>query len=293
MNFTRIYMKANIKLRRFISKYLHNLVHSFLWVKFKLYNFKKKPPILILTPGKVGSSSVYNTLKNRLKSNNVIHIHNLSKNGIESSIKNHLNSDRKSLPLHLLVSKLLYKRLIGYNEEIKIITLLREPISRSISGFYQNIDFYSKELENSNLEINRDKAFTKLNSIPPHSATALENWIQVELKENLGLDIFEEKIPESKGYNIFKNSNYNLLLMRLEDLNLHFNEATKSFFNIEKGIDLENHNTSEKKYYSDDYKKHKSRIKIQNKHLDIILASHYVKHFYEDYVNKMIDNYTE
>ena len=119
-----------IRFRRFASRYLSKVVYIFYSINFKFYNFKKKPPVIILTPGKVGSSSVYRTLKKKFNKNYIFHIHNLSEQGIKKSIHSHLNSDRKSLPLHLLISKLLYKKLIKFEGELNIITLIREPISR-------------------------------------------------------------------------------------------------------------------------------------------------------------------
>ena len=120
-------MKINIlkvKIRRFIAKRLSVLIQLIYYLKFKTYNFKKKPPIVVLTPGKVGSSSVYKTLKNKLINNYVFHIHQLSDFGIENSMNTHLNSDRKSLPMHLIVSSLLNQKLKDYNDEVIIITLL-------------------------------------------------------------------------------------------------------------------------------------------------------------------------
>ena len=70
-------MNLKIRFRRFIAKYLGSLVELVYTLKFKAMRFKA-PPIIILTPGKVGSSSVYYTLKKESK-NPVFHIHNLSK----------------------------------------------------------------------------------------------------------------------------------------------------------------------------------------------------------------------
>ena len=52
-----------VKTRRFVARYLSNIVFCVYFFKFKLLDFKNKTPIIILTPGKTGSSSVYLTLK--------------------------------------------------------------------------------------------------------------------------------------------------------------------------------------------------------------------------------------
>ena len=74
------------------------------------FYFRKinNPLIIILTPGKVGSSSVYKSLKREYKS--VFHLHNFTVKSVERSISYNLNSNRKYAPLHLIVSKYLLKK---------------------------------------------------------------------------------------------------------------------------------------------------------------------------------------
>ena len=89
---------------------------------------------------------------------NVFHIHYFTSASIDNAKQNHLASDRKSLPLHLIVSELLLNKIKNYKGTLKIITIIREPISRSISSFFQNIDFHKNSLEESNLIINESRA---------------------------------------------------------------------------------------------------------------------------------------
>jgi hypothetical protein len=281
-----------IRFRRFASRYLSKVVYIFYSINFKFYNFKKKPPVIILTPGKVGSSSVYRTLKKKFNKNYIFHIHNLSEQGIKKSIHSHLNSDRKSLPLHLLISKLLYKKLIKFEGELNIITLIREPISREISGFFQNIDFHKNELEGNNLVINECETLKKINKILPNSHISVTNWINTELINNLEIDIYNDDFSSNTGFKIFHNNGIKLLLIRMEDLNFSFKGATMNFFDLEEGIKLKDYNIGEEKYYSRQYKSLRNKIKLSNENIDKILSSKYVIHFYGDYVDKIINKYS-
>jgi hypothetical protein len=281
-----------VTIRRFIAKNLSTLVHFIYYIKFKRYNFKKKPPIIVLTPGKVGSSSVYNTLKNKLTDNHVFHIHQLSNMGIKNSINTHLNSDRKSVPLHLIISRLLNKKLKDYNGKVRIVTLFREPVSRAISGCFQNIELYSKEVENSNLQINESKVLDRIIKAIPMSLEYMENWINFELKNNLGVDVYIDNFSSNTGFKIFDNNEIKLLLIRMEDLNSSFEDAIINFFDTEEVIKLEDYNIGEEKYYSRQYKFIKNRIKLSNANMDKILSSKYVSHFYEDYIDKISNKYS-
>lgn len=134
------YSIFKVKLRRFISRNFSSTVSAVYSFKFNLINFNKTPPVIIISFGKVGSSSVYNTLKKTIPYP-VFHVHQISKEGITNSYIEHLNSDRKSIPLHLIISKILRKKLNKYNGPIYLITIVREPISRTISAFFQNTEF--------------------------------------------------------------------------------------------------------------------------------------------------------
>ena len=270
---------AKVKMRRFIARYFSNVVYMVYWLKFKCLNFNKNPPIVILTPGKVGSSSVYYTLKEKLKNNNIFHIHFLSKEGIKRAKQIHLNSDRKSLPLHLITSELLFNKLIKYDKQVKVITIIREPISRSVSSFFQNLDFYKDSIEDSKLAVNESKAVKIIEKDVSNSVLDINKWLNFEIKENFNIDIYNKKFPKEK-YVIFKNKKVDLLLLKMEDLDDVFTNSTKYFLDEKEGIILENHNIGEKKYYSSTYQKLKNNINIDYTTLKKIKSSKYYTHFY-------------
>jgi hypothetical protein len=249
------------------------------WLKFKVLNFNKNPPVVILTPGKVGSSSVYYTLTKKLKNNNIFHIHFLSKEGLKRAKQIHLNSDRKSLPLHLITSELLFDKLKKYDKQVKVITIIREPISRTVSSFFQNIDFYKDSIEDSKLVLNESKAVKIIEKKISNSVLDINKWLNSEIRENFNIDIYNKKFPKEK-YVISKNQKVNLLFLKMEDLDDVFTKSTKDFFDLKEGITLENYNVGEKKYYSRQYQKLKNTINIDETILKKIKSSKYYTHFY-------------
>jgi hypothetical protein len=279
-----------VKIRRFIARYLSSIVFCVYYFKFKVLDFNNKTPIIILTPGKTGSSSVYFTLKKVFKMYNVFHIHYLSLNSIDNAKQNHLVSDRKSLPLHLIVSELLLNKIKNYKGTLKIITILREPVSRSISSFFQNIDFHKNSLEELNLIINESRALKIIERQISSSVDDVNNWINLEIKENFNIDIYENKFPNKK-YIIFKNQNVELLLLKVEDLDSVFENATKEFFNLRKGLSLINYNIGSEKYYSNQYETIKNKIKLSDENIEKIFSSDYILHFYKNDVKKLTDKY--
>lgn len=272
-------MNLKIRFRRFIAKYLGVLVELVYQIKFKVIRFKA-PPIIILTPGKVGSSSVYYTLKKELK-NPVFHIHNLSKTGIDLSTRDHIYSHRKSKPLHLIVSKNLRKKLTTYSGKLFVITIIREPISREISSFFQNTDQYKDVLENKKLEIDTEMAQKILHKkFEADICQQLKDWFDLEIKHNFGIDIFEKKFDYDRKFVISQNSNYHHLLLKMEDLDTVFPKAIKEFIKLSTPLQLQKANVGDKKHYAATYKKIKKSIKLDHDVISQIVNSKFFQHFY-------------
>jgi hypothetical protein len=272
------------KLRRFIAKHFYEIVKLIYFIKFSFYNFKNKSPIIILTPGKVGSSSVYKTLKKHTNKK-VFHIHNISTEGINRSSLEHLNSDRKSLPLHLIVSNFL--NLKFKSKKIKkqyVICIVREPISREISKFFQNTEFYKKTLEDNNLNIDYDMSIDILKNIFQKKKICedIQQWFNDEIKNQFDIDVFDEPFDNLKKYKIFKKNNTSLLLFRMEDMNFIFSNATKDFFDGTIEIELIHANEGHNKHYAKVYKSVNENLVINENDLNRIVSSKYFKHFYND-----------
>jgi hypothetical protein len=281
-----------VKLRRFIAEYLSGFVYLLYSLRFKLLNFNNKPPVIILTPGKVGSSSIYYTLK-KVLSNSIFHIHKISKSGIKRSQMTHMNSNRKSLPLHLIVSDLLRKKLNKYNGVINIITVVREPISREISSYFQNTEFYRNSVESKNLEINKVKSIEILNNIfKDNICLNLEDWFNIEILENFGVDVFSQSFNNEKGYIILNNGHYRILLLKMETMNQVFSNAIQEFLTLEKDVPLKNSNVGFNKHYAQQYKEIKSEFKISKTILSSIINSKYCNQFYKEEKIKIFEKWT-
>jgi len=280
-----------IKIRRFIARYLSGIVNFFYKQKIHFLDFLNNPPVIILNPGKVGSASVYYTLKRQL-SYNVFHIHYLSEKGIEESKRLHLSSDRKSLPLHLIVSQLLRKKLKSYNGKVNIITIVREPISREISAYFQNTEFFKSTIENKRLEVDVNKTIEILNKIfDKDICHNLKHWFDQEIKSEFDVDVFSEPFNENDGYNIYRNNKCNLLLLKMETMNKVFPTAIKEFLNLEKPIPLIESNIGEDKFYADSYKLIKKQFRLEKEIINKIIESNYFQFFYSNKTDEVISKW--
>ncbi len=226
---------------------------------------------IIYTMGKVGSSSVYHTLKEIMPYNDIFHVHFLSDYWLNEVLPhtNHTNQIQFSKDLVKYINQKQHKRL-------KIISLVREPISRDISNIFQNpVDYVAgKNIDNVTVEELIEKSEEK-----GHEYTL--NWFDSESKNFLNFDIYSLPFDINKGYKIYKTKKFDLLLIKLENLNECYQDAFNAFFNL-KISSLKVVNEGNTKATDKLAEKVKSKYKVKEETLSSIYRSKYVKHFYSD-----------
>ena len=189
------------------------------------------------------------------------------------------------------MSELLRKKLNKHDGSINLICIIREPISREISAFFQNTEFYKNTIESSNLEIDIEKAIVLLKRhFEKNIISGLDNWFLNEIQAPFGIDIYNDSFDSEKGYKIYHNGNYKLLLLKMEMMDRVFSKAIKELLNINQEIKLINSNISENKHYAADYSKAKIRIRLKKEQVKAIVNSVFFQKFYpelkEDVRNK-------
>lgn len=269
-----------IRLRRFLSRRLGFLVRIFYIIRFRIFKLLNKKFIIILTIGKVGSSSVYYSLRKQLNIP-IFHIHHFSPTGILENKSRHLGSDRKSLPLHLIVSEELRKVFPPDITDYKIITLIRDPISRTISSFFQNTEMYRKKVENRKLHVDPANAIQIINKMFETDSKLDEEWFEQEIHNNFDIDVFQEPFNLEQGYRFYSNDHHQLLLLRLENLNENFSRASHEFLNIH-GLKLYVANVAENKIYNATYGSFKKSFKLTTDQWQKISNTKFFDKFYRD-----------
>ena len=270
--------------RRFFSRNFSWVVRLIVIIKLRCMNLTKANPILILTMGKVGSSSIYRSLKEQLNVQ-VFHLHTFTTERIEETKISHLKSHRRSIPVHIIVSEELHKIISSRMTNLKIITLIREPVSRVVSAFFQNTDSYGESIEGKNLEVDPRNAMDRLEKIFAERSLDKEKiWFNREIHSNFRIDVFAEPFDVKKGYQIYEKNGNRLLLLSMEDLNKVFSQASKDFLQI-NSLKLKNSNISQNKIYSRTYNKVKNEFKLKPSQFEAISQTEFYKKFYYDYIN--------
>lgn len=280
-------------LRRLAESGDYRLVKSIYHLWYYLSSVRKTP-LLVYQMGKVGSMSVYESLRKARLNTAVYHVHVLTKEGIRWEEDAYFGKSRRffhksGLPatFSLIQSHYLYKQLSKNKQSTrwKVITLVRDPIARNVSGLFQTIerwipDFYDrysrKAIDTDELaEIFLHDYHDKIDSykLPFH-------WFSAELQPVFGIDVLACDFPKSVGYKIYKSEGVELLLIKLEYLNQCFPTAIKEFLGFD--IPMTGANVAADKSYYPLYQEFTRALKLPDAYIEQQYSCNYVRHFYSE-----------
>lgn len=209
------------------------------WLDYIYQILDSVPEILVYQMGKVGSTSVYCTLQDSI---NAMHTHSLNPNNCVAGLKADFTGALDILKSH----------------KIKIITMVREPISQMISNFFENAErFMLKEKIEDNVV-----SFLENLSVGGYPF----NWFDSELKMFTGIDIYKYDFNRREGYTIIREGNYEILCLQMEKMSE--NEQVIGDFCGIKGFHLKQVNVGSNKVYKDVYRRVKDNLVIPQKIID-------------------------
>lgn len=214
-------------------------------------------PIIVFCPGKVGSMTLINSIGAVELWG--LHIHNFSFSG------------KKFCDFY------------DKDSEIKFVCLVREPIARDFSMYFQIFEhrnYYScaykndflGEISNFMMQIAGMKDDTMILPGP------MFQWFDDELKRTTGIDVFHYPFDKEKGYTVIREGNLSLLLIKSEKLNDL--ESVIADFLQRPNFKLLNANQAEEKPLARLYKQAKDAL---------VLPKEYLAYYYEN--NKRMDHF--
>ena len=244
---------------------------------------KEEQAILIHSMGKVGSISVTKSLESTdLKNTRIYHTHHL----IPDRLQIHIDKNKqhgKPITRHLQDSSDFSHKYLNNPEMLqntKIITLVREPIGRNISGFFQNIDFFMPNLVGkfTSGQLKIEEIVDCFLDKYPHKIPL--EWLDIEVRDIFEIDVFLKDFPRSTGYLIWHDP-IDLLLVKLESLNSCFQMAAKEFMGL-SDIELKMKNIGNTKKYNEAYNHFKENIILPEQYINDMYNSKYARHFYSE-----------
>ena len=262
------------------------------YLKYWVAHTRLKNPLIIYQMGKVGSSTLAKSLREACTDYEIFQVHFLTKEFINRVDKQYRDASKACnkiiIDQHLLESMYLEKKIIHrpIQSKWKVITIVRDPIARNISSFFQAFPIYfakeNADIQNNNLT-QKEKIDLMIelfiNKFERHNVPL--EWFDVHMKPVFNIDVYEQDFQRSHGYAIYNIDKVDLLLLRLEDLNKCTKEAFYKFLSIEN-FELVHANISSDKAYSSNYSLFKDKLKLPKSYVSEMYNSKYMRHFYTE-----------
>lgn len=257
------------------------------------HDFQKHPPVLIYQFGKVGSSTLRESLRRSPLQRPVYQVHRLSKEGIGNYQEKYVKfpnsrdlADCLAIAQTLRVKLDLEKRHTtdANVPKISVITITRDPIAAMLSSFFQTLDNKrANQFRRIDGTLDVDlilkvihRQFKKFDE----STNRICTWFDRELHTTLGIDVFAYPFDPNQGYQVIQTSTVDVLLLRLEDLNRIGAQVISEFLGLPTPLELRSYNQRDRQGMSETYEYVKANLNLPKAVCRKIYRSRYASHFY-------------
>lgn len=258
--------------------------------------------VVVHQMSKVGSQTVVASIHKTLPRFAIYHTHFLSQQGLawlEGFVRERWGSIH--VPMHLWHGLFIRERLQSGtgSERLKIVTLVRDPVARNISEFFQELEEHTQyPYERKIAELGVDGVATELEGMLLQKLTQDVDWnrpyawFDPEIRDVLGIDLFAEAFDTAAGYGLFSKGQTDLLLIKLEQLPASCDQAFNEFLGV-ADFTLATKNVAARKYYADAYQKILGRLAIPVATLEKWYSADQVTHFYnQSEIKAFIDKWS-
>lgn len=236
--------------------------------------YPDQTPIIVHQMGKVASTSV-NTSLARLGCYDVFHTHRLNRRTLDIRLSLY---KRKDIPVPRVDAQgdFICENFIKSGRKVLLVSLVREPIARNISAYFENLDNLWG-VENAHTSIPMADLLNKFVQDYDHEIPS--KWFDTEVRDTVGIDVFDYSFPMEAGYGLISNEKADLLIMK-HDLDDDSKGVALGELLGVGPVSVEQANVSQNKKYGDVYSSFREQIRLDPQFVRDTLNSQYAKHFY-------------
>ena len=175
-----------------------------------------------------------------------------------------------------LESWLVYHRLLKPKLPAKIVTLVRDPISRNLSAYFQNIDsLWSMPAAHTQLSMEQlvQGFFEKLKHQRP-----LE-WFDVQFKPVLNLDVYAHRFDPTQGFQRITQDNLDVLILKTTLDDAAKGQQLGDLTGV-KDLPFVQKNVGTEKSYSSVYDEFVRTIRLPEAYVNEMLGHRFTRHFF-------------
>lgn len=239
-----------------------------------LHRVQRRTPVIVFQMGKVGSTSVRASFPTRAHPV-AVQTHHLYRPRIEAAMA---WSRERGLPAraHFFHADALARRVIEPGRPFRLITLVREPVGRSISNFFHNFEHFVGVPQ----ETSSHSVAELVDILVAHERRLDESrWFPREFEPALGVDVYAHPFPHDAGTLRIPAGAGEILVLRLETPDDVKERAIAEFLD-ETSFTLASANVGAEKDYGSRYAAFRRDARFPADFIDRKLGSVYATHFY-------------
>ena len=244
--------------------------------RLDLLALRGKEPVIVFQMGKVGSTSVASSFPTQGHPVSV-QTHHLHRPRIEAAKD---WSRTRGLPIraHFFHADAAARRVVEKGRPFKLITLVREPVGRSVSNFFHNFErFVGVPLAESTHSV---EELTEILVAHEHELDE-GRWFQREFEPALGVDVYAHPFDHQAGTQVIPSGRGEILVLRLETPDAAKEAAIADFLG-EDDFTLATANVGDAKEYGEGYQRFRAHAVLPRDFLLRKLTTPYATHFYSD-----------
>jgi len=221
--------------------------------------------------GKVGSTTIAHSLF--MAGIYTLDIHTVHGRLVRDEEAARVAAEGGRLPHHVIRSRRAIPLLERAKNTIEVITVVREPIGRNLSAFFQNVSEADVEALSTDGLI--EKFRTSYNQKLPLT------WFDDEIRKSTGVDLLSAPFDKERGWSIKEEGRFRFLIYRLDGSKEKMQDALQDFLGERVHITA-NLNEGGQKFYAKAYSQFKKQIRFTEEEVEAFYESRYSKAFWTD-----------
>jgi len=235
--------------------------------------------VLLHQMGKVGSSSVRDTLRS-MDGVHVFQTHWCNERNLAHRAgivhEDRRISNRYGDRDHF--GAMLHHRIIEPRGASKVITMVRDPIARNVSSYFQHLDeIWGVRRAHERIEL--DELLRGFHEVFEHDEPL--TWFDTEVRDLFGVDVFAIPFDRERRWSLLESDSWSVLVMRADLPDDGKQQAMSSLLGCEIPV-LSRSNVGEDKGYASVYTAFKKRLELPAAYLDRFYDAPVTRHFFTD-----------
>lgn len=247
-------------------------------------------PLIVFQMGKVGSTTITEMLAANCPEYELFQVHVLSPQWLQTVESQYRQASRdhgrNSVDRHVLASRYLaplVQRPAPGGRPWKVISVVRDPVARNISAFFEAFPVYFSSDAAGDPRMTKAGTQTLVTKFMDEFGERRHrvplDWFENHLEPVFGLDIYQQPFDKAAGYQIYRSNFCDLLLLRTEDMDDTLGAGIEALLGLSLPR-IESHNVSTDKHYGNAFDSFGAALELPDSYLDQMYGSKYAEHFY-------------